>query len=204
MNDHHINRPAIDLQRFCAQSDDERVHLAKPFLHRGYRYATNGHILVRVPAPEHPDAIVANEKLAQRLPALIDDMPQKAFMALPAFDAGKPCEYCKGARQTCQTRCDACDGEGSFEHDDFDYDCKSCDTSGWLESDDGDGQMRACQACRGGVYSHDPVAVGDAHYSAAYLMWIKDLPGLLVASNAQRGLHFSFDGGDGLLMPIKP
>lgn len=50
----------VDLQSFCQIGDSYRSEIAEPFSHGAYTYATNGHIMIRVPAVSgmsgHPKA----------------------------------------------------------------------------------------------------------------------------------------------------
>ena len=110
--------------------------------------------------------------------------------------------------------CDECDGEGSVECNTCNHhsDCIQCDGRGVLSAyPSPDEEARRCDDCLGiGKKSDaDGVALSrERAFSPHYLMLLKTLPGLHFAVNAGSGdteeaSHFIFDGGEGLLMPMR-
>jgi hypothetical protein len=98
-----------DLKPFCISTDWGRVELEEPFSHGLFSYATNGHILIRVPrladvtsekGPTSDDLFVRAQSPAEWI-----DVPDPG----PAlFDR---CDCCGGQ----PGGCDECDWTGRFE-----------------------------------------------------------------------------------------
>lgn len=98
-----------NLKPFCISPDWGRVELEEPFSRGGFSYATNGHVLIRVPR--------LVDVTSERGPAS-DDLFVRAFSPsewLDVPDTGAPvmvrCEYCRGAAGGC----DECDFTGRIE-----------------------------------------------------------------------------------------
>lgn len=109
---------ADDLKRFCAESGDIRDFLHKPFSGGAWTYATNGHILLRVPRIDDvaEDNFAANcEKLFAKTP------PPTSFIPVPA------------ATMPPDVECDQCGGSGVIDGegpDDDSLDCEWCSHTG--------------------------------------------------------------------------
>lgn len=111
--------PEIDLKPFCS-SDRSRPYLHKPFSAHGFTWATNGHILVRV--PQRADA---PEQLTPNCQKIITQTNfEVPFRALGNLKLPKPkiqdCSRCEGRGvlhdcPDCQCFCDDCDGSGKVE-----------------------------------------------------------------------------------------
>lgn len=107
----------IDLQPFCGNDECRHPYLMRPFTRRGYTYATNGHILVRVP----PRSEIPDSEKDFRVERPFDGIECAIFTPLPAFVVPKPdgdCEMCDGrgfehSCPDCQCTCWACEGSGS-------------------------------------------------------------------------------------------
>lgn len=196
----------IDLQKFCAREHDPREHLRQPWDHRGFTYATNGHILVRVSCPDKADA-VATHATADSAISLIDKAGKAGYAALPKnLPRPTKCLGCEGKGTYPQLQCSDCKGAGYFKHGRHEYDCRECDGEGWLPAEDAKepgAVERDCPDCEGlGFYRYTWATVGDASYDAIYLRLLRALPGLLVCPNGPgQAMHFTFTGGEGLLMP---
>jgi len=90
---------AVDLQAFCADRDDLRYYLFKPFSDGEYTYATNGHIIVRV--ARLPD--VAEEPKAPNVALMISKTARASnWMPVPKVSAPPMIE------------CDECHGTGTY------------------------------------------------------------------------------------------
>lgn len=202
----------FDINRFCAKNDI-RSYLAKPIVHGGFVYATNGHICVRVPATEADiDTPLDGEQPAKVLASM-----QKMFAEqqdqrpadLPDLSAVKRCADCAGKGSYLGVSCGTCDGDGGFERDGHDYTCKSCDGDGHLKSDGEENseehsEEHSCPHCRGYGYPFASIPVGDSFFQQAYLKLLEPLPGLKAFTKGpeQCGM-FTFDGGGiALLMPV--
>jgi hypothetical protein len=161
----------VDLQPFCSE-DPVRVNLQKPFTRGDWTYATNGHILVRVPkATDAPEGDVAAEKVIDRMSR---DFGQRAVvgLALPAPE---------------RISCISCDGRGR-EHE-----CPDCECE--------------CECCysSGVQWKKVSVRLRGAVFDARYLGYVLALPGVTIQDKcpAAEPSLFIFDGGEGVVMPMK-
>lgn len=192
----------IDLQSFCERPDGLRYYLQAPFAHLGHVYATNGHILVRTPAPEHAD-VAFGHKPAEQAVKMFAELPQLTYGAIPPLQVPRLCRHCKGAGHYLQTYCPTCQGEGEIYVNRRKYSkCQPCEGLGQLAAPDGDDHT--CFACFG--YGRDSASqqVGSTFYQVNYLMMIKALPDYQFAASAfDKVAHFVFTGGEGLLMPMR-
>jgi hypothetical protein len=195
----------MDLKRFCANKSDPRAYLREPWAHKGYVYATNGHIVVRVPAPDQAEAI-AEHKAAATAEGLFATFPAIEAQPLPPFTLGEECFFCAGTGEAYSVDCPDCDGEGEFIHGAHDYECKECEGGGFVDAEKIPENKTVCHACYGRGYKAHRAPVGPmgAGFDASYLSWIAALPGVLFAARgpAESG-RFTFDGGEGLLMPMR-
>lgn len=164
------------LQRFVAHKSELRDWLHQPFKIGEWVYATDGHIIVRVPA--------AGQESLDGAPIPVDitglfgsahDAAQRARtikVGLPALPEAQPCFACGGSAST------------------------------YLRDD-----QQECFQCDGtGVERHQSVTVGARDYARRYLAKIADLPGLAFHQTPNEDIDpafFTFDGGEGLLMPLR-
>ena len=192
------------LQRFCGHPANEiRVWITAPWREGGHIYATNGHMLVRIPddgrdvaerGQNHPhvqrlfDGVAGVDGFAP----IPSDLPQQS-----------QCEACDGNGWHDGYRCGDCDGHGQFDHGNHNYDCKNCNASGQIEAEN------ICSAC-GGFGSYGSVGdtgartpVGDTGYQTRYLRFLATFPGMVLAPNGGHGAPFKFDGGEGIIMPMR-
>lgn len=208
----------IDLQKFCSR-DIQKPNLCQPFNQGGFTNATNGHLIIRVPAIDgYKEQLVPN--LAKLLPQFSEE-PAEWFKC-PVIKVAEPgvCPYCNGAKEGYV--CPECDGEGEVElSTDFNYYdeevCKSCDGSGQISESDLEKIKKRkpylglnpvkdiCFHCEGtGVagYDHKGVKVGGIPFSDLYLSWLCQLPNCEIGPLGEYlPARFRFDGGDGLIMP---
>lgn len=192
----------IDLQSFCERPEGMRYYLQAPFNHRGYLYASNGHILVRIPAPEHADT-VSPHKPAETSVKMFAELQVGSYAAIPPLQVPRLCRHCKGAGHYRQTYCPTCKGQGEIYVRRRVYNkCKPCEGLGQLASPDGDDQT--CYACFGLGRDSARTVVGDVGFQVNYLMMIKALPDHQFAPSLfEKPAHFVFTGGEGLLMPMR-
>lgn len=116
---------AIDLRPFCAESS--RFMFAAPWVRDGHRYATDGHLCVRLPATGEADTLQADGG-----PVILDAAVlfsggrgsiDAAGDALPwpvnaeVSSEQQPCDRCGGFGRRSGLPCDACDGTGSVTED---------------------------------------------------------------------------------------
>lgn len=203
----------IDITRFAAR-DTERTHLSQPWSVGEWSVATNGHILIRVP---RRDDIPENNKAPDLSKLLAQAAPQIDMAPIPDFPMPetKVCRQCRGNKM--MTSCQECSGNGYKTCPTCDHtsDCDDCDGTGQIRLAEGEPQ-EWCQECDGdGVDWRSPsgetryvVIAKNTMIQLRYAAWIKSLPGhrISLAERAKddgRPLPFTFDGGDGLLMPVR-
>lgn len=164
----------IDLKPFCG-TDETRPYLCVPFSHGDFSYATNGHIMVRIPRsgdlPEQTKNIATNWDAPFEGFEAATFSPVKVNLPPPIADV----------------ECESCEGRGQ-EHDcpDCECICPECEGSGLESADHG-----ISTTIRGHTYA------------LRYVRLMLSLPGVILADNtdAKKPLLFRFDGGIGALMP---
>jgi len=167
---------ALDLTPYCS-TDPLRPYLHAPFTQGGHTFATNGYILVRVTL--RPDVLPPPENKPRADKLFARDW-REPTMPLPAFtlpeERLRECENCKGEKHNFHA-------------------CECCECT--------------CEACddEGRVSSLNTVSVGlcGAFFAAKYARMLQPLPGIRVApsKDAMSPMPFAFDGGEGLLMPLR-
>ncbi len=161
----------IDLKPFCS-TDPYREYLHAPWSRDDWTYATNGHVLIRIPRTDAAD----NEK-APNAGKLFDQYPLPVDMRpMPTFELPVATSI----------ECAKCDGSGK-EHDcpDCNCECEECGGSGesWEKVSVGIGDvsfaaryMRLIAALPGAAVPKAPIA--------------------------RAPMPYTFAGGSGLLMPL--
>jgi len=110
----------INLQDFCANERDIRFYLQSPFEKDGTVYATNGHLLIAVPANEYPGA---QPHVEGKHSALAAALVEKAFSGDDEFHL---------LPQLVEPpKCRECEGTGVADYDDGPEDCLACGGSGY-------------------------------------------------------------------------
>lgn len=104
----------IALNQFCADSDDLRYFIHQPWSRGDFTYATNGHILVRVPrlqeVPENSNTPDAQQLMDKTAPAN-DWMPVPVATMPPDVQ----CKWCDGTKRDPtdkRFKCDECGATG--------------------------------------------------------------------------------------------
>jgi hypothetical protein len=198
----------VDLWQFCMVAETAmraRYDLSQPFSRGRYTYATNGHILVRTlrivedaeahwPKIEAVTAAITHDALSP-LPALeVQDAPE--CTTCKGFGVVRPCRVCS---------------EGN---------CKKCaDGWGYIPCRKPHPDQETCDTCEGRKVAYpkeakvmltDRCAIGPRYYrmlaslpdiridlsvDCVSTSWAKD--------RAMPGVSFAFEGGDGLVMPMR-
>lgn len=205
----------IDLKKFC-ENDQCRPYLNNPFSIGDFTYASDGRIAVRTPRLEGvgevdgaPDTII--KVFTENLTAFDQAKP----VPKPPQVANLPCKACRRTGKV--TPCETCGGEGYQECDlGHDHDCEDCDGNGviavhpgdekdGIECSECDGLGRfpdAPQGLRTGVIIDGKVIVG-----LGYLRKLADLPSVKWSIDhrtyPEAPIPFWFDGGEGVLMPMR-
>lgn len=189
------------LQRFVQMETGFRDYLRTPFLLGEFVYATNGHVAVRVPRDGLDYKEIENGKVRE-IGDLFAKSTRDTWTDIPTLPERIPCKHCNGS--AVQVECDDCDGNGEFDHGMHTYECQKCRGSGQVTGRVG--KQQPCNNCDGtGAKSNQPVAVGEASYDRRYLAKIIDLPNIKFSPTLYENGpgYFVFDGGEGLLMPMR-
>jgi hypothetical protein len=164
----------IDLMKFCGDKK-HRVAIGEPFSLGEWSYATDGHILIRVPR-----RIDIPER--EKVPDVERIWPKgvETTFRSPKVTVLPPKE---------EVDCDICDGRG-FKHDcpDCTCECEECNGTGLLSKD-----------------KRLAVPVGHVTIAMRYARALLELPALELSVSPAGApvLQFRFDGGDGILTTIR-
>lgn len=193
-------------EELCKFSDPDNPKICGPFSFGEYSYATNGHVLVRVPRlADVPEWKAINGQAAQMFDGLDYSAMEQNLVGIPVFDVPEPvkCYKCHGKGKV--SLCPECDGEGEVDLDNeyhtYECECKTCDGEGSIAGNDA-----ICTSCNGtgNERTHQKVSVGAALFSGHYLAMMDALGGTRIAvTETLAPAYFTFDGGDGLLMPMR-
>jgi hypothetical protein len=169
------------LKRFCGRPDEVKwAVLLEPFSRGSFSYATNGHLGIRVPRIDSIPERTSAPNLEGVFAASYGDSnirPLKNPLPDPIKATQMKCAEC-GGRGTDHPSCPTCKCE-----------CQTCDGTGSVT-----------------VTPTESVSIGDRIFDAAYIRKIASLPGLMVnpeAKDDEQPIAFRFDGGEGLLMPLR-
>lgn len=165
----------IDLQPFCG-TEETRHYLMKPFSKDGFTWATNGNIAIRVPLRHDVPEFDAKVPLKVEMP--FKGHEGATFKALPKVkwpesDPSKACETCGGS---------------GHQHD-----CPDCECT--CEGCDGSGQETIMAS----------VSVRSVLFDSKYVRMILDMPSSTFSSAPKDAepAPFTFEGGIGVLMPLR-
>jgi len=190
----------VDLTRFT----DPNYPIGHPWVKGGWRYATDGRVCARVPAPgepdtegKHPDAFAIF--VSVDLSKCVDP-----WSPGPAMRKEMDCEQCEGEGLIGRERCEECGGRGDVECSECgqDTECDECDGEGFF----GDGEK--CPECDGKRRTVQEFArpFGPAFIAVKYERLVSGLPGVrcITPTEATKPIFFVFDGGQGAVMPLNP
>jgi hypothetical protein len=219
--------PTPDLRRFCATEPDPRKYLHEPWRDDRWVYATNGHLVVRVPYTDQavPERTSKHPNVADMFKRVIDDRACE-FMVMPPIPEPDKCKHCDGVGFVWSAKCPDC-VDGEFVHRGWTYDCKNCQGSdagpGRVDVREGDhnAERTPCAHCDFNGYElnrNGGTQIGEAHYATVYLWFLAQLPQCRVRPGepAHNYFHedgkrkpevpaaFIFGGGQALLMPRRP
>ncbi len=207
----------IDLTKFV---DPNRVYLAEPFSRGAYSYATDGHILVRVPRiATIADGIGPTGKSLDDLVAVLDK-PLPQLDPLPAVSEPnfphRDCKSCGGSGRV--MKCKRCHGAGEIECCECgnDQECPSCKGHGEKPCTASEAGGEDCEDCGGAGrivdatrYTAIEIAPGlflrhDILARVAALPCARIERGDGGGQRTGRPVVIEFDGGTGLAMPCHP
>ncbi|HBG07677.1 MAG: hypothetical protein A2075_09135 [Geobacteraceae bacterium GWC2_58_44] len=188
------------LQQFCWAGDvDNHLKMQKPWSVGEFTFATNGHLLIKVPRLADVAEIVNPIDIANGWPK----SEPSAWLDIPTCEAPAPvvCQKCNG-KKAGQGACPECGGDGEVEfsniYNTYTVDCATCD---------GEGEELECSTCdgTGTVEVIEGVAVGCSGFSKKYLALLATLPNCQIGPVDQCGpAWFRFDGGEGAICPVRP
>ena len=168
-----------DLQKFCFEGlGKDKIKI--PWTDEGYTYATNGHICIKVPAlrdvPVELYPINA-EKVFQETP-----QPSEWFsiprVKKPEIPKEIDCVDCDGTGKSNQ-KCSYCHRYGK---------CSKCEGTGKVKEDIPPRYLQ----------------IGDQFFDEKYLYLIQKLPNIQISpASGEIAARIKFDGGEGLLMPVR-
>ena len=197
-----------DLWQFCMVAETamrSRYDLSEPFSRGQLTYATNGHIIVRVPR-------IAEDAEAHwpEIETVTDAISHAALSPLPRLAVPEPIE------------CPTCRGFGVVRpHILFGDPCEGCKRCNWgyIPARKPHPDQETCDNCEGRkvvwperehVYLTPDCAIDPRYY-----LMLSALPDLRIdltidcvstswdKDQSIKGVSFAFDGGDGLVMPIR-
>ena len=189
----------INLEKFCSE-DENRTKINHPFCHNGYKYATDGKIVIRIPLDDLERGIsIINNNVTDILKEF-SWCEEKEEIKIPTISAitKQVCGKCKGEK----TKCPECDGEGEVEtwntYNEYTNTCATCD---------GDEYIPCPQCSDLGIETNKNhyVDFPDFKMNVFYLNLIKELPELKMYNliNTKWLKYFSFTGGEGLLAVLR-
>lgn len=180
---------AIDLTPFCDPDTSSRYALDQPWVVDGWRYATDGKVLVRVPATGEPDTPPHPE--GKRRPGKVHEIvPPVDGKWLPWPEIAS-CEKCEGSLKI---ECESCCGDGQCEN----CKCGQCHNCGKC---DGIGKVD-CDLCD--TNSSFKPHFGDAILALKYAYLISNLPNVVyLPAKHEAAIRFKFDGGEGAAMSMR-
>lgn len=199
------------LKPFCAVSD-ARYYLNHIFKKGDFLCASNSHVLVRVPddgTVEIPPETLENKIDIDKVLKL-EEWPADGFVPLEFTepDIIEKCGTCDATGKAYPSvDCDECDGESEFKHGSHYYECKECDGAGTLRANTG--EKIACEDCQGTGIQYAFLTMPDGRqFNYQYLLKLKALPGISYLPDysdeyCANPMRFKFDGGLGLLMPVR-
>lgn len=187
-------KPTIDLTPFCDPDTSSRYALDQPWVVDGWRYATDGRIMVRIPATGEPDSPKPpdEKKRPKDVASIVESLTGDNWQPWPAI---KPCRICDGKGKHLED-CENCEGTGT---------CKSCNCGHKHQCGDCKGERQSlvrCDECFKSGSLDD--RFGEAELSHHYAHLIACLPSVsyLPTTNTEDGVRFRFDGGEGVVMGL--
>jgi hypothetical protein len=201
-----IAETEIDLTRFCAEENRFAAAMDRPWVNGGWRYACDGRIGVRVPAPSEADS---KPPFGLRFPPAAEIFAPVSWEGLKLspwpedgwVDGKTPCWGCDGTGRVERQTCQRCEGKGEIECGEcgHDYECPGCCGVGFT------GRGKDCPTCDGkGEVSGLGRRVGKHLINPRYDRLVRSLPGVRFASGETAPpptspLPFVFGGGQGVV-----
>lgn len=184
----------LNLKSFCSTQKWRQESVGEPWSAGGFTYATDGHVLVRVPrladVPERERSPTTEHIAKLFAEAKTEPLGALNHIDPPTKAAPVTCGECGGSG-----RCKKCDGHGECHY--CDTECEECDGSGDCGCDGGRVEDRTIFAIR----------VGGAIVNAEHTARIAALGDIEIVTCDHEAsttpIYFRFAGGDGLVMPLR-
>lgn len=176
--------------QFCAKGNPKYAFLLFPIDDGEWSYCSDARICLRVPKFEHKSGVEATQKTIEALRGFFAKNNHKDYQPLPATPEGgwgKPCESCEATGKIDEIVC-ACCGSRMALPNEIVTDCPNCEGRGRF------------------VSRKEFLVVGHQAVSHYYLALISSLPNVTIAPSPTGELdhlHFRFDGGEGVIMPMR-
>jgi hypothetical protein len=174
----------IDLNQFCHSED---LRFKEPFSQGNYTYATDRAIIIRVPLIKGIQESDYPKNLEDFFKARETTSLFPLNIKLPPIEITE-CEVCEGSGINFEPvhDCPSCQCERDI--------CDYCDGKKQINSDDGESMC---------IYKFP--------FKRHYIRLIKSLPGIKISKpkvmnsneKSEKGIYFTFKGGDGLLMGMR-
>ena len=158
----------VDIQSYC--SDDKSRALSSPFLVDEFAVATNGHIMIFLPAKNYPEVQGNSDAPVSSTRDFLKLFETESFKDIsePTFPEKVACENCKGTGQVMHPKCQECNGKGYIEfvntYNSYEVECASCDSSGNGKMVYGLGSV--CEDCEGTKVAFSP---NDTYYGMEFM-----------------------------------
>ena len=187
------------LTAFCAE-DNTRYAITQPWVKGGYRYYTDGRIVVRVPTADADYEGELSFPPGEEVFAPHDFNAVTDWRPWPTEEPPTEMEKCRNCKGTGKKICDTCDGDGTTE-------CPECGSFIDCPDSGGTASKVACAECRGAGAIRRPAAVtiGKRHVAGRFVVKVRDNCEEAQWSDsgeANECMLFRFKGGQGLLMPL--
>lgn len=204
----------VNLKPFCA-INDPRLYLNNLIPLKAGHCACDGFIFVVADSPV-PEPYTTPIELLGFKPEEVAETARRGVAAAeylhPVSEVDYytvPCGTCGGAGIGKMSKCDECDGEGSFINGSHEYECKNCNGTGELYCDDGSDD---CPKCHGTGLSLAASSINfdgkDGWRYGANAMYIaliaNHLPNakITITADERNRLFGVFDGGVFMLMSM--
>jgi hypothetical protein len=190
------------LQKFCTR-DELRPSMQQPYTIDKHTYATDGVVIIRIPAMNEVPFIQS----APDPEPLFVKCEVESFTSDLSHIPGPTmtvCPTCLGKKRL--EECNKCEGAGEHVCEcGHHHDCESCDGLGDVPSDNPTADE--CDSCDGigQVAKRQEVHIGPRKFNLQRLELVRHLPTFRIADSgsSSTGAYFTFEGGDGILMPLR-
>lgn len=194
----------IDFTSFLSKGED-RVKLETPVHIGQWTYFSNGRIAVRL--PRLPDTTETDDppKIDKTFATEIDER-EFTFAPLEKLETRlRDCRACDNTGKTRDTKpCPECEGEGTINcsHCGHDHECNRCYGEGTVLRSNTSITCPDCERAKHNVRVTQHLWI-DGKYFEKIAALPNPMIGTALIGTEPRAIPFRFDGGDGLIMPLR-